>query len=306
MPAFQIQVQGLLDGTTPFVIPDPLPDASDGGVIKIDAGVGVDVGTFDLGALSTDNVPVWVRAYHVEVASGTRAVRSELNLQGSRQNQQLSPIASVPGGTLLTRPFVLNTNGIAPTGSILEVLTDSVGAAFSGAPVAGPHFVYFDLVPLTTDEQMTLVQDMEAFADAKARAQGEIYESFQAVAANLTVEPGLWVSPIGPDVSFNARSGQLQNARVSMGTAPNAGESMLISVQRITGVAAPITMATITVDDSFSGGDVVDIPLTHNNINLLTNDRVRILRTYVAGGGPAPMAETTVRFQIVPVRDPNS
>ncbi len=305
MPAYQIQVRGTLDGTTPFVVPPVLPAPSDGGVIKLDAGVGVDVGSFDLAALSVANVPIWIRGFHIELATGVRASRSTLNLQGSRQDPFLVPTVSVPGGAIFMRPYVLNPNGIASVGALLLVLTDSVGAAFSGVPVAGPHFVYLDLVPLVTDEQVTLVQDMMAFADAKARAEGEISESFQAVAASLTVETGLWVSPIGPDVSFNARSGQLQSARVSLGTSPNAGESMVISVQRITTVAAPVTMATITVDDSFASGSVTDIPLTNNNINLLTNDRVRILRTYTAGGGPAPMAETTVRFQVVPVRDAN-
>ncbi len=306
MPAYQIQVRGLLDGATPFVIPSPLPEATDGGVIKIDAGAGVDVGTFDLAALATANVPIWIRAFQIELASGVRASRSRFDLEGSRELQLLAPVNSVPGGALLMRPFVLNPNGVAPVGTILEVLTDSVGAAFGGAPVAGPHFVYMDLVPLLTDEDIALAQDMEAFSDAKRRAEGEIYESFQAVAATGTDDLGLWVSPIGPDVSFNATAGQLQRARVSIGTAPDAGESMVVIVERVFGVAAAITMATITIDDTFSSGDVVEIPLTNNNINLLSDNRIRVRRTYTAGGGPAPMAETTVRVQIVPVRDPNS
>lgn len=305
MPAYQIQVRGLLDGVTPFVIPDPIPAPANGGVIKIDAGAGIDVGTFDVGALVGTDVPVWVRGYHIELASGTRASRSLYSIPGSRQDQLLAPVNSVPGGTLFMRPYALNPNAIAPVGTTLIALTDDAGAAFGGSPVTGPHFVYMDLVPIVTDEQMTMIQQLEAFADTKARAEGEIYESFQGAAATLTVDVGLYVSPLGEDMSFNAQTGMLQGARVSIGTAPAAGESMVVAIERVFGVAGAVTMATITIDNSFSNGDVVDIPLTNNNVNLLSDNRIRIARTYVAGMAPQPMADTTVRAEIVPVRDPN-
>lgn len=304
MTAYQIQVRGLLDGVTPFVLPSPVPEPSDGGVIKIDAGVGVDVGRFNLAELSDPNIPVWVRAYHAEFASGTLASRSDLLLQGSRQNQLLVPINSVSAGALLQRPAVLNPNGVTPVGAILRVLTDDTDSTFGGSPVAGPHFVYLDLVPLTDDETATLAQDMEAFADAKARAQGEVYESFQSVAATLGEDLGLWVSPIALDIRNNAATGQIQAARVSVGTAPAAAESMVVAIQHTLGAITTI-MATVTIDSTFSDGDVVDIPLTTNTINIFTDSRIRVLRTYTAGGGPTPMANTTVRVQVVPVRDPN-
>ncbi len=306
MPTSQIQVRGLPDGSTPFVLPEPIPVATEVELIKIDAGVGVDVGTFDLAALSTPDVPVWIRAFHIELAALTLASRSQFDIQGLREPQLLAPINSVASGALLLRPFVLNPNGIAPVGTILEVLTDSVGADFGGAPVAGPHFIYMDLVPLVLDNDVLLAQDMEAFSDAKRRAEGEIYESFQGVAASAAGGVGLWISPLGGDVSFNAQTGHLQLVCGVVGTPPDSGESMTIIVQKVFGAAMAVTMATITIDDAFIAGQTFEIPLTNNNIDLLTGSQIRIVRTYVAGGAPAPMADTTVRLQIVPVRDPNS
>lgn len=306
MPAYQIQVRGTLDGATPLVIPATLPAPVSGGVIKIDAGAGVNVGTFDLSALAGAAKPVWLRALHVEWAAATRAARCRYAVSGSQSFPLVAPVDSVAGGQLLSRMSVLASAVLAPAGSIVQILTDSVNSTFGGAPVAGPHFVFLDLVPVRNDDESTRVQRLQTLAADRARAEGEVYNSFQAVAATATEELGLWTGPLEDAVGNNTSSGMIQRAQVSVGTAPAAGESMVIAVQRVFAGGVASTMGTITVDNTFSNGQLAEIPLTTNNQNIVAGSVIRISRTYVAGGGPQPMANTLVRIELAPVRQPGT
>lgn len=299
MPAFQIQVQGALDGATAFAIPATLPAPANGGVIKIDAGVAVAVGTFDLNALIRSfNVPVWIRALHTEFAPLTRAARFRLTNPGSRTPDQLLPDLESATAAPLMRPYVLTPGCIAPAGSLLTVLTDDTNDTFGGAPVAGPHFVYLDLEPIRDDAQMGLIQDMGAFASAKAKAEGEVMESFQAVAASLTTELGI-VSPPRNDASGAM---MLQSIRITNGAVAAAGESLVVTVNRITvGTGAVVALGTFTIDATVPANSI-SLGALNQSLNLLTaGDRIQVVRTYTAGGGPTPMTNTLVRVALAPV-----
>lgn len=302
MPAYQIQVRGLLDGATLFSPPDPLPAPANGGVIKIDAGVGVNVGRFDLDELvASDNFPIWLRAYQVEAAEpATRAIRTTLDTNGSLFDERVTPDIAAQGDAILMRPFVLATNIIIPIGGFLEILTDDTSDAFGGAPVAGPHFVYLDLVPIINDEQLTMIQQLSAFADMDSRSDGEVYTSFQAAAASGNDLIGSVSTPNGVNIAGAlAASSQLAEAQVTIGDAAAAGESMVINLRRELGGASRI-LGTITIDSTFAANSVTTIPINNQNNNIEEGSVIRVERTYVAGMAPAPLTNTTVRMQVVP------
>lgn len=303
MPAYQIQVQGELDGTTAFVMPTTLPAPDNGGVIKIDAGAGVNVGTFDLNALAgTDGTPVWVRALHVEYAALTRAARINGDISGSQAPDTVIPDIADANAAPLMRPNVLSKSIIMPIGAELDILTDDTDDTFSGSPVAGPHFIYIDVEPIRDDEQMALIQDLAAFAGVKSDAEGEVYQSVQAVAASLTEEIGIVNLP---SKGVTAQQAQIVEASVSVGDAPAAGESMLIILQAVTvgtGTAVELGRVTLSNPGTTAYSNTV-IPINNpGNDGLINGSRIRVVRTYTAGGGPTPMTQTTVRAKIAPIQ----
>ena len=300
MPAYQIQVRGTLDGATAFALPVAVPAPSNGGVIKIDAGVAINVGTFNLNTLAlSDSTPVWLRAVHVEYAPLTRAARIESNVAGSRTADRVIPDQAAAAAAPLMRPYILTPAAIQPIGALLDILTDDTDNTFSGVPVAGPHFVYIDVEPIRNDKQMGLIQDLASFARAKADAEGEILESFQAVAATLVSEIAIVALPNGT----TAGKAQVQSADVTVGVAPAAGESMVILVERIAlGTGTATTIGTVTLaNPGTTANSLTSIPLNPIlNAGFNTGDRLRITRTYTAGMAPAPMTLTTVRVHLVP------
>ncbi len=305
MPAYQIQVRGLLDGVTPFVIPAPLPAPSLGGVIKIDAGAGNDVGTFDLNALAlASGVPVWVRAFQTELAALTVAARANLNINGSRQVSALVPVTTGDDNVIWRLYNGLNTQSTAPIGSILEVLTDDASIAFAGAPTAGPHFVYLDLEPIVSDEVMTLIQTLQASADLRSRAEGAVYTSFQATAATLDETLGIWRSPLSADIApsgTGTEMGQFMILEVTNGDVAAAGEDMLFEVRADIGGGSRV-LAAVTIDDTIPANSVTPIPITVRDNDLFDFENVRVVRTYTAGMAPTPMTNTLVRLSVVPTR----
>lgn len=299
MPAFQIQVQGLLDGATAFIVPDPIPAPTEGGVIKIDAGAGINVGTFDLSALARTDIPLWLRAYHVECATPlTRALRSQTINPGSRENRWVTPDIAPIGDPLLMPPFQLAKQIVIRPGDTLRVLTDDTSASFGGAPVAGPHFVYFDLVPIVDDEMATQIEELAAYADLRARAEGEIFTSVQQVAASGDDFLDLVSVPQGVNQPTNSVA-QIQEMSVIIGDAAAAGESMVINVRREFGGASAI-VGTVTIDNTVAANSETIIPLLLPQNRIVEGSTIRVERTYVAGMAPTPLTNTVVRVEMVP------
>lgn len=300
MPAYQIEVGGQLDGSTPLVLPSPMPVPADGGVIRLSTAI--NVGALDLSALTRqEGSPVWIRSLHIEFADGTYACRCEARWRGTAERQLVAPVVSAPDGEpLLMRVFTLNPGAIAPAGSTLHILTDDVGPNFEGQPALGPHFVYLDLVALDIDDDLsTLVQAMTAYAEAKEHSDGDVHEWCQGAAASASQVMGLWVSPIADLVGSNTNSGQLVTAEVTVGTAPAAGESMRVEVFRDFG-GASVSLGYVTIDDSFTDDERADIPITLPNNEFVSGTELRVVRTYAAGGAPTPMANTCVRLRTAP------
>lgn len=298
MPAFQIQVRGLLDGVTPFVVPT-IPAPQQGGVIKIDAGVGIDVGTFDLSALARTDIPLWLRSYQVECRTLlTRALRNTTTNPGSQVPRFVTPDIVPPGDNVLMRPFQLAKHLIIVPGDTFRVLTDDTSPAFGGLPVAGPHFVYFDIVPLINDEQVTQVEELQAYADTEMRGTGEIYTSFQAIAATLSTQLGIVSVPNGARQTGNPVA-QVQEMVVTTGAVAAAGESMTIQVRRDFG-GASVILGSVVVDATVPANTQIAIPLNLNQNNIVEGSVIRVDRTYVAGMAPTPMTNTVVRVEVVP------
>jgi len=84
-------------------------------------------------------------------------------------------------------------------------------------------------------------------------------------------------------------AGQITIAQAVAGTAANAGESMDCDVQ-INGVSA--LSAAIPLDNA-AGTNVQTSPLGAA-VTFAQGDLISVVRTYVAGGGAAPMADTLV------------
>jgi hypothetical protein len=194
-------------------------------------------------------------------------------------------------------------------GAELDILTDDSDDTFSGAPVAGPHFIYIDAVPIRDDAQMTLIQNIIAAAQTRAGADGEVFFDNQEVAASGTVDIGL-ISPQRPaadssllNTSVPASPGsQVSRLEIGLGAAAAAGESMQIQVLRVeAGTGTTTTLTTVVLDDSIPANTRLSVTPDRTLNNLGLGDRIRVVRTYTAGGGPTPMTNTSVRVQVAPV-----
>ena len=304
--AFQIEVRGALDGATRLVIPDPLPAPTDGVVTKIDAGVAVAVGEIDLGGLIGTTSPMWLRSIQVEYAASTRGARIRLDIPGQRDKELLKPDRG--SANAIDTLSTLWPRVVIPQGALLEILTDDTDTSFGGAPVNGPHFIYFELEPLTTDEQIALATEVESVAKASLDASSQKATSHQVVAASLIEEVLLLESPDDLEDLGGGDGSQVMvclRARVKVGTAPAAGESMVINVIVQTG-AGPVvsfTVATFTIDDTtvLADNNIFEVPVSHDVLQTgnTSGSTVLIQRVYVAGGGPA-MDDTIVDAVFVP------
>lgn len=302
MPGYQIQIRGLLNGATAFVMPDPIPAPAEGGVIKIDAGAGVAAGAFTLGDFVDAESPLWIRMIHCEFAALTRAARFEFDVSGSNTPDRIIPDQTVAAAAApLMAPYQLYPGTIAPQGTVLTVLTDDTDGTFTGAPVAGPHFLYLDVVPIRNDEQMGLIQDLAAFAEVKGLAQGEVYSSFQAIAATATDIMGTVQPPTAERGQSFARM-MVQEMSVVNGAIAAAGESMVVAVQQVEVATGTVrVLGQVTIDATVPANSVTPIPINQAISALLrTGDKIQVTRTYVAGMAPTPMTNTVVRVRTVP------
>jgi hypothetical protein len=160
--AFLFNVQGTLDGTTVFTLPDPLPAPVNGvHVIDVPGNFGrwepLDDTRFD------SPTAYWIRAVHGEYSAATRAVRYDEVLPGS--GDFLSVVPAVSGSPPLQALGQSPLTRIMPKGAVLRVLNDSIGANFDGAPVAGPHRIYVEVEPLPGEEEITEALDAQAAAE---------------------------------------------------------------------------------------------------------------------------------------------
>ena len=143
--AFEILVTGVMDGTTPFVFPEVLPDPING-VHNLSAG--------DLGIINpvigndtfNYNLDWVVRAFHLQLAPATRAVRTNLSFPTVDVPQPMQVVFVGAPPLLPILPPVL-----IPRGGQIVMLTDDVGADFTGSPVPGPHRVYIEAEPVLDD-----------------------------------------------------------------------------------------------------------------------------------------------------------
>jgi len=120
-----------------------------------------------------------------------------------------------------------------------------------------------------------LIQELQR----SANAGGAAANSQQAVAATLVEAAFIAVA-----------DGEISAVKAFAGTAAAAGESMAVDV-KINGVTC---LSTPLVLDDTSGTDVQDGALDSLAVGLQEGDKVTIERTYTAGGGPTPMADTLV------------
>lgn len=298
MPAYQIRVGGVLDGGTPYNLPATLPTPV-GGVVKLDANV-FPVGALDLSELARQpGSSVWVRAFHVEYAPGTLAARALVQTPGSLQPSSLAPVIATTADPLLMRPVTLSPQTLLPPGSVLLLRTDDVGPDFADNPVAGPHYVYIDVVPVFADEDRAAIVDMASAAAVKMLAQGNVMRSVQQVAADAEETIGMWVSPINDRVGSNTSSGQLGRASVVIGDAAAAGESMTLQLFADFGGSSTL-LGQVLIDDSVAANSQTDIPIRIPSNELSSGALLRVARSYTAGMAPTPMTNTVVRVEALP------
>lgn len=294
MSSFQIQVVGLLDGATLFVPPAPLPAPVQGGVTKLTAAAAA--GLFDLADLIGWQGPLLLSHYAIEPAALVRALRTTLDTPGAANDEFLIPDqGNLVAGTTPMQPYSLFPNAYLPSGSRIAILSDNTSAAFAGLPVAGPHFLFFDLQPLQNQGAIAAAMKACNFASAKHEAETEAYSSFQAVAASASAD----VAIIDFPANDLGRVWQLQSASVQLETAAAAGESMIVAVERVintNGVSAVV--ATVTIDNVGEPADtMIRLTINQDTNQFLAGDRVRISRVYVAGVGPT-MTTTLVEAHV--------
>ncbi len=103
--------------------------------------------------------------------------------------------------------------------------------------------------------------------------------SAQAVAA--TAEETVMIAP---------SAGVIRSVKAVAGTTAAAGESMTVDV-KINGTT--VLTGVVTLDDT-AGTTVQSGTLDSLAIAFAENDLITVARTYTAGGGPTPMANTLV------------
>lgn len=296
--AYQIQVRGALDGSTAMVIPTTVTQDADG-VIRIDAGVGINVGTIDLQSLwavsAPTQRPLAITAFNVVYSDTTRAARNSLTAFGSEAEQRLR-------ADIVQFPPLMPLWGYGPimisrAGARLVLLTDDNSGRFDSDPALGPHFVYFQLTSLDRDEDETAFRQLETIARIDVLGNSRPLESNQVVAASAS-----------SDFIVLENESTVQSINASIGTAPAAGETMTVTISRVDdGTGGLTTIAEFEINNTYTANTTVSVPLDVDFTNYLNpGDRVRIARVYVAGGGPAPLTDTTIRVNVGPAAFPQA
>lgn len=289
--AFLFQVAGTLDGATLVPIPNPLPAPTNGVHTVVVAGnLGI-VDPFDNTPFDTPGGYL-IRAIHIECSAATRAFRARAEIPGVTDPQDLFYAQTSPTAVPLQRLEQTPTLKYLPKGSRILIENDAQ-ADFLGAPVAGPHRIYLEMEPCTDEEMILSYLEKEA-AD-RAAFDGRVVElqSFQAVAATLVTE---FLVP--EDAT------RLERFQIANGAVAAAGESMTFNLERIrAGAAVALVTGVFTVDSTDPANSVqsADNLLVRDLCrSLVSTDRIRLTRTYVAGGGPTPMTNTHVRLRMEP------
>lgn len=299
--ALQINVTGTLDGSTVVTAGNPMPAPVDG-VHQI--AVAGNLGVFD-GLLSTeDQAPIgyWLRAITVESAAAVRAVRVRITVpgvdgptdllvaagSGAAPVVRLDSFAELESGTATADAVPQYSSRFIPKTARFNFLNDSVGQAFGGVPVAGPHRIYMEFEPIDTVEKALAFMETRGRFAAQLLGSIRDRESFQAVAATATARVTL---PFGTT--------RLNSMIIDNGAVAAAGESMVIDVLRVrNGATTSLLTATTTINNGIPANSSRDLShLINLGLNtLLPTDEIQISRTYVAGGGPTPMTNTMVHL----------
>lgn len=111
--------------------------------------------------------------------------------------------------------------------------------------------------------------------------------SEQAVAA--TAAGGVMIGG-GPAT----HAGKILSAFVVLSAAPASGETMEYDLQ-VNG--SSVLTATLTVNDTYSAGEQIELPLDPALLDIAIGDIVTVDRTYTAGGGPTPIANNAVHVE---------
>ena len=147
-------------------------------------------------------------------------------------------------------------------GSITQIPDDHFSGQRNIAPEPDPNAL--DLAHL--------LQKLQANADGRI-------SSHQTAAATLV-----------ENKMIAQAAGTITGVQAVAGTAAAAGESMNVDV-KIGGTT--VLSATLTIDNS-SGTTVQNGTLDSAAVDFAAGDVISIERTYTAGGGPTPMANTLV------------
>ncbi len=293
--ALTLDVTGTLDGVTTFTFPSPLTTAVNG-LIRI--AVPGNLGIIDLFAGLTQDSPTayYLRTLAIECSAATAAVRAVQSIAGAG--------GPAPGRIMLlqqsptnpvTPPLSLFEPRMLPKSTRIAILNDSVSAAFGGAPVAGPHRIYLEFDPVGDTDTLLDIYEQTSSEQLYAQTQQQARESFQAVAASLTTE-----------VMIPPNTTRLVGFRLANGAVAAAGESMTVAIQRVRAGATQtlLSAATTTIDNTIAANQIRDLSalIIPQFANWLVpgTDTIRIVRTYVAGGGPTPMTNTNVQLVFAP------
>jgi hypothetical protein len=290
--AFLFQVAGALDGATVFTLPNPLPAPVSGvHVIPVAGAFGI-WDPLDDSAFDTPTA-YFVRSLHGEFSAATRFFNCTALIPGVGPDTALCVPPSDPSASPLMRLEMTPSQRVLPKGSRMRFLA-TPNANGTGTPPAGPHAIYVELETMDSEDDIVTVLEKEAadFTAFQGRIEG--LQSFQAVAATLSVD-----FQIAPDASH------FEDLIICNGAVAAAGESMTFEVFRVRGGVATSLMTAAAVIDSTDPANVCQsfanliIHSLARTLNAAT-DTLRLVRTYVAGGGPTPMTNTTAKLIMQP------
>lgn len=294
MAAFALlfQIAGTLDGATVFTMPNPLPAPTAGVTIIPVAG---NLGILDLLAGDTQDSPTayWLRTLNIECSAATAAVRINQLITGSAA-ARTALLQQSPANPVMPRLSTFEPR-IMPKGTRLNLLNDSVSAAFGGVPVAGPHRLYIEIDPIGDTDTLLDIYEQTSSEQLYAQTQQQQGgQTFQAVAASLS-----------QDLIIPPNCTRLVGVRITNGAVAAAGESMTFAISRVRGGATQTLMtASPVIDATIAANSVTDFSSTilRQFADWLVpgTDTIRVARTYVAGGGPTPMTNTNCQLIFAP------
>jgi hypothetical protein len=299
--AFLFTVAGALDGTTVFTLPNPLPAPTNGVHLITVAGAFGIWDPLDDSAFDTPTA-YFIRSLHGEFSAATRFANMVASIPGPGSTSPLIKVVSDPAASPLQRLEMAPSMRVLPKGTRM-VFTNAANADGSGGAVAGPHRIYVELETMDSEDDIVTVLEEQAADFAAFAGQIVNLESYQQVAATA-IEEFTIPQAFYPSLGIVGAT-HFEDLLVANGAVAAAGESMTIDVSRVRGGVVTSLLTTPAVIDNTDPGNsiqgfsaLIDRTLART-LNPAT-DKIRITRTYVAGGGPTPMANTVVTLVMEP------